>query len=500
MRSQQLSDVMGMLDEELLAPALEAQARRQPERHVGVARWRRWVPRAACACLALALVGGLSWGALNHQGTITPPGAGTTPGSGEGVNPEDTVNQVPALVIPALDSAYAEPGESVGPYPRHFIYNGETYTRKECLGVVSAALVGDYLGTVRNELTVEEGTGEETTLGDVYALKGYDSSFMVYLAAPGTSGERYVYLRDNNLTLGAGAELLEDRLHLSTTYGEARGVTHESWGSGLADDGFTLSATEENVRTLINVLDERPFISLERANERCPWGSVYDAPSKLHLRLCLSTGLTVTLNLYGSTGEKWGIWYASLESLPGAWLSFSTADAPEVIDALGALSPTTRQVQAAYQEFLADKTGYYRILQLKGMSTPVLLVSKKRDKLTYGAYGCTVYEYANGAVRKVGSVRCSSTAYNLCTYQGCLVYAGNHDASFVTVEHGVLEGERYSRVWDGDGNATYYRSPLKDGEAGSRTEVSAEEGAQRMGVDEAVGVQILEFTKIAASK
>ena len=118
-----------------------------------------------------------------------------------------------------------------------FLYQGRCYVQYEWIYEPSD-IVGEYLGTATgliDEWTSKAGYVEYagSVRGDFYSVKGYDPSFM--LCIKDERGAVCTYICNNGITLKYGAELYEDRLHLSGNYESVQYESRASWYESLGE-------------------------------------------------------------------------------------------------------------------------------------------------------------------------------------------------------------------------------------------------------------------------
>lgn len=238
----------------------------------------KWGALAACLCLVVG--GALMWNNLREQPAVD---GGPVAVPGEGV-----------VIPPVQVDLSADTAASMVPF---FIYQGRCYTQYERLEK-GAPLVGEYLGTATgliDEWTPESGYVElaGSVQGDFYAVNGYDPAFMLCMR----QGEEIaLYICNNGITLQEGADLYEDRLHLTENYSA---VTYESRDSWYHSSGEIqpLDAAENSVLAdFVTALNAAEFMASSDVPLDAGEDSLADR-ELYHLYFELADGMTVHLRL-----------------------------------------------------------------------------------------------------------------------------------------------------------------------------------------------------------
>lgn len=196
------------------------------------------------------------------------------------------------------------------------VYGGGVYTQAlDAHGEearVLDALTGEYLGEATgtiDEWSTQDAYSKEfagTVSGPLYAVDGYDTDFRIclrqeYVDEDGESRLWLQYLeRLNGVTLTAGAELFEDRLHLRGRVTEIRWQDWESWyySTGEPRDAALAPETWD---AFLEELDRGEFVKSKSISRE----------TNLYLRL--EDGLTVRLRLLAGG-------YVSYPPLRGAFV------------------------------------------------------------------------------------------------------------------------------------------------------------------------------------
>lgn len=298
MNEKDLFRACGEVDDALIEEAVDS----------GAAVRRRSAPlKALCAlaaCAALALGLWRPWEAgpeIYPQVTAAPSAA--EPGPGEAQSPPADGVYIPPLELP-------ETGSDVAACMTAFvIYSDRIYSESQTLSSAEAdfgGLLGDYLFTASGNIDEWSGTGDYvdgsgSVGGDVYTVKGYDSSFR--LCIPSEDGE-LLQLFDclNGITLSAGAELYGERLRLAESWTALEYQTHGDWNAG--ENRFLKpELTGEQIAAFLDELYAADFERWDAGSEN---GDIYDLElEQAHLYFRLSDGTTVELRLFENGRVKY---------------------------------------------------------------------------------------------------------------------------------------------------------------------------------------------------
>nr|MBP3598964.1 hypothetical protein [Eubacterium sp.] len=167
-------------------------------------KWVRWATTVA-ACICVVFGGTVVWETVGQQET----------------QPQNEIPQVETqdrgVVIPATE---VNLGKDVEQTSHYVIYEGHVYHVSNVAFSTNKKeeRLGEHLGTAAG-LCDEWTEGDEyvefagSIEGELYAVKGYDPSFM--LVVKGGEYDGQVLIRDNGITLKRGADIYEERLGLS---------------------------------------------------------------------------------------------------------------------------------------------------------------------------------------------------------------------------------------------------------------------------------------------
>ncbi len=347
MKGYELLDALGGVDAKYISRAAEGGRKRN-------AGWVRWGALAACVCIIAA--GTVLW-ARSRAGTAPvtydgpDPSAQTapsvTPRDGEAPadgKPADTAPAVTApddraaaktedgegIYIPAVnlpDEDFVGAADMIG----LVVYKGGIYTQTESYFGEDAeridGLVGDCLG--RASGSIDEWSSQDeyavelasNISGDVYSVKGYDTSFRVCIRneVQGPDGEPQLWIefldRFNGVTISTGADLYEKRLRLKDRVETVRWQSHEDWNWNLG--GVRDAELPEGLwERFLAAVDEGKFVFTWMPEgdfyEGKPRSTIFDTPNQTHLIIAVEDGTTVRMRLVEGgyvSCETTGWWY-----------------------------------------------------------------------------------------------------------------------------------------------------------------------------------------------
>ena len=149
------------------------------------------------------------------------------------------VESIARVNIPAMKVELAQPENGVVmDMLAFFIYEGRCYVQDQYYKV-GFSLVGDYVGTSKgliDEWTTEEGYVDYvgSVSGQFYEVKGYDPAFMLCMKFD--DGAVETFINNNGISLGKGADLIEDRLCLTNNYEKMTFKTQKEWDEDFRNE------------------------------------------------------------------------------------------------------------------------------------------------------------------------------------------------------------------------------------------------------------------------
>lgn len=197
MRAEDLLDAIGFLDDDLIE---ETDKTRKRNRKTN--RWIRLGTLAACCCIIIGATFFYEKQMQNEKQL-------------QKIVSDESVPQKDGVIIPQLDiDAQLSDEEDVLPM---FSYQGNTYIGFDGYQC-SSNLLDKNLGTIKNltkELSNEQKVEKKDRFGniegEIYSLKGYDSSLILCVKI---DGKRKIFVHNNGISFGKGSELFEEGLHL----------------------------------------------------------------------------------------------------------------------------------------------------------------------------------------------------------------------------------------------------------------------------------------------
>ena len=285
MRGNEFLDKMELID-----PAYVEAAEAEPKKKKNV--WVKW--GAVAACLCFVIMGIIIWRQF-------------TPTYNEG--PEITIPEN-GVTIPQMDVYLSanEAADMIG----FFIYQGRCYVHYERI-YDGVNIVGEYLGTATG--SIDEWTPADgyvdfagSVNGDFYAVNGSSPEFMLCMR-PFDDGSIVTYINDNGITLKTGADLFEDRFHISET---CSGLTY-AWYNDDDDEYFNFILKEsyqQELTLFLKALDQASFLPIQDAP--------YDFDQELYyIDLTLESGMNIRLRLFPEG-------YVYFDSVNGIFLKMET--------------------------------------------------------------------------------------------------------------------------------------------------------------------------------
>lgn len=319
MKDYELLDAVGGIDEKYIAGAMREHKQKS---------WIRWGALAACICLVAvaAFAGGffnkpvpvaeLDYDAGSAVQPLTEPvqsdnhevSASNSPTSAgsEAEGYADAKIKIPAIKLPESNDGIADMIGCV-------VYKGNIYTQSGYSYYGDDAwrmdsIVGEYLGHAKG--TIDEWSSQDeyskefasTYDGEIYAVKGYDTSFRICMRNEYTDDDGKTHLwievmdRLNGIGVTYGKDLYEDRLHLKGRIVSVEWQDHDDWN--YARGNIQMANIEPSVlESFIDALCEAEFMDTLSSEGSSSVGSIYNTQKRLHLILTLDDGMIVSLQM-----------------------------------------------------------------------------------------------------------------------------------------------------------------------------------------------------------
>ncbi|KAI7252117.1 hypothetical protein KC345_g11513, partial [Hortaea werneckii] len=254
---------------------------------------------AASVLLAagIGLAGPNIWQQLN--GPVSPeqvaqvnPG---TSGQGSGVTDTSASIVIPKIELPDKTTGVAASMVAL------IVYKGNVYTQAATRieAADAAALLGEKLGRTTGGIDEWSGKDEYIELAsnigeaDIYAVKGYDSGFLV-MSYTEIDGQVYadLYEHTNGITVSSGADLF-GKLNLQGRISAAQWESFASWNNGQQQ--FTPLADGEALEGFLTALQTAKPLAADPLIEQ----GIYDSEDRKILYLQLEDNARVELTLFG---------------------------------------------------------------------------------------------------------------------------------------------------------------------------------------------------------
>lgn len=187
------------------------------------------------------------------------------------------------------------------------VYKGKIYTRSSDFYQYDAAtaqqLVGEYVGEAKEILhCLDYGLSQEnwnvefasTYSGPVYKVKGYSEDFRLCIYVNTDQGQ-WLQILDNydGIGLNTGADLFEERLHITGNVESITYQTHDDWEKQNSEKKLT-GVTEEQMNEFLRELCSSPFVRIDPESNP---GFYESAETQGHLYLNMKDGTVVELRL-----------------------------------------------------------------------------------------------------------------------------------------------------------------------------------------------------------
>lgn len=319
MKTPRIINAVGYIDDELITAAEnKKRAKRSP--------WLKWGSIAACFVLIIGA------GALILPEVIDGK-VGTASQSETESQEAQNDNAVEGVYIPVIELPDAE-SAAVMDMLGLVVYQGRIYTEAECYFGEAAekieALVGEHLGTAKGNIDEWSSQYEysaefaSTVGGEVYSVNGYDTSFRIciYGKYEDENHNHTVWIKFldclNGITLKTGAELFQDRLHISE---RTEAVLLEKQGdeNSTAENIPTADIDQNAWRNFWNQADSGEIINMRN----------YGAQNnQILLILSMSDGTVIRLRLIEGG-------YVGYDALGGYFVKISEETFNAVYDACG---------------------------------------------------------------------------------------------------------------------------------------------------------------------
>lgn len=201
------------------------------------------------------------------------------------------------------------------------VYKGNVYTQGAARieAADAAALRGEKLGRTTGGIDEWSGKDEYIELAsnigeaDIYAVKGYDSSFLV-MSYTEIDGQVYadLYEHTNGITVSSGADLI-GKLNLDGRIASAKWESFTSWNNGQQQ--YSPLTGGEALDGFLSALQAAQPLAADPLIEQ----GIYDSEDRKIIYLQLDDQVRVELTLFGQGLVRYGQAPVFFEVEPGAF-------------------------------------------------------------------------------------------------------------------------------------------------------------------------------------
>ena len=211
------------------------------------------------------------------------------------------VGELARVKIPAVEVLLAHPEDVEMDMLAFFIYEGRCYVQDRYYQK-GLSLVGDYVGTsvgLIDEWTKEDGYVDYagSIAGAFYEVKGYDPGFMLCMKFDNGAVETFIH--NNDISLGKGSELVEDRLHLTSNYEKVTFKMQEEWDTSLQDKNHVLEEYDALIAKFLESFCSHNFVFIKDTPlDVNGMAKYYENEDNYHLTFHTKDGLQFEFILY----------------------------------------------------------------------------------------------------------------------------------------------------------------------------------------------------------
>ena len=346
MTDYKLAKALDHIDEELITEALEAGKKKGDFDRKTKIQGNK-ILKAACVCILSVVV---CWRLFvpaqsSHPGFEEDP-TQQTQQNHSGIMVSENGVTIPPMEV-TLSESYGHSASMIG----FFIYQDRCYVHYIDI-YEDVDLIDRHLGTITgmiDEWTPKDGyvNYAGSAKGEFYSVNGFDPSFMLCMKRE--DGAVSLFINNTGITLKYGAELFEERLHVSEKITAFQYETNDSWYYSR-DQLYDLDVDLEIISELIQQMDEATFILtdeiLTAADEK-----YLSSLREYILYFRLENGASVNLTLYqGGYVDFWGldgicvkIPEETYEKLKTAFTDGTGTPATFIPDRMGATQEECRQ-------------------------------------------------------------------------------------------------------------------------------------------------------------
>ena len=182
------------------------------------------------------------------------------------------------------------------------IYNGRSYIRLGIVDDVDDSLLGEHLGTCTGLLKEWSDPYEYVDFsgnieGELYAIKGYDTDFMIGLKTSFEDSSDVIsaLINGNDITLTTGADIFEKRLHLAGNYDKVTYQSREDWYESNGNIKTFDKASSDILSDFVNSLNKGKVMLTDEIPLEDKDSSIFDEKELCHLVFYKKDGIAIEL-------------------------------------------------------------------------------------------------------------------------------------------------------------------------------------------------------------
>lgn len=182
------------------------------------------------------------------------------------------------------------------------IYNGRSYIGLGIVDDVDESLLGEHLGTCTGLVKEWSDPYEYVDFsgnmeGELYAIKGYDTDFMIGLKTSfeDSSDAISALINGNDITLTTGADIFEKRLHLAGNYDKVTYQSREDWYESKGNIKTFDKASSDILSDFVNSLNKGKVMLTDEIPLEDKDSSIFDEKELCHLVFYKKDGIAIEL-------------------------------------------------------------------------------------------------------------------------------------------------------------------------------------------------------------
>ncbi len=182
------------------------------------------------------------------------------------------------------------------------IYNGRSYIGLGILDDVDNSLLEEHLGTCTGLLKEWSDPYEYVDFsgnmeGELYAIKGYDTDFMIGLKTSYEDSTVAIsaLINGNDITLTTGADIFEKRLHLAGNYDKVTYQSREDWYESNGNIKTFDKASSVILSDFVNSLNKGKVMLVDEIPLEDKDSSIFDEKELCHLVFYKKDGIAIEL-------------------------------------------------------------------------------------------------------------------------------------------------------------------------------------------------------------